>query len=571
MTLLLPTDAQCVGSNLDESYQINQCSSTPKLGIPVTVLLPALPVTTTPVRALGILQAGGYSYVNTQLKGTGSVGVAETGSVVVQTRGEVRVGGGGLDGVTSRVWGEMCATSWTVVMVGDDENDLAHRSAMLPLYTSPAPATTPSTPPHKPLGKLVRARWFTRSESLGWLEFVEEYKLNSICYDAGWYGNEKDVTLSPTAVWTKRGRLDIKEMCTKGAEKDVRIVVYVNQLAINNQQSLEEIMAVYKEWGVTGIKIGAVDTRTPAKQRRLHEQIATLGAAGFAVMIHGAYRPRGFTRTHPYLLTQAGLKQEADRADSSHHTFLPYVRSLAGAMDYGPRFIGKTEGMAMGATKAHQLALPIVLFSPVQSLLWGEEITDVFEHIKSFPAFHLWSVLPTTWSDTRFLGGQLAQYTVVARRAQQSWFVGAVTNNVGRKVMVNLTELFLDWRDHPALPPLSTAGYVIQLYADAAWQNVTWSKDVNVAPVQSYWIHPVDLGRQFEYFAAQIEAAPNRLSILTAPPPAVEAQRITKVEALVAELAPNGGWCAHIFPADEGQKKPTGMIDLSNFKFDINV
>ena len=54
------------------------------------------------------------------------------------------------------------------------------------------------------------------------------------------------------------------------------------------------------------------------------------------VDIHDEYRPTGFSRTYPNLMTQEGIRGNEEMPDATHNTILPYTRFLAGAGDYTP-------------------------------------------------------------------------------------------------------------------------------------------------------------------------------------------------------------------------------------------
>ena len=48
------------------------------------------------------------------------------------------------------------------------------------------------------------------------------------------------------------------------------------------------------------------------------------------VDIHDEYRPTGFSRTYPNLMTQEGIRENEEMPDATHNTILPlYFRFLA--------------------------------------------------------------------------------------------------------------------------------------------------------------------------------------------------------------------------------------------------
>src|SRR5690606_8278782 len=45
--------------------------------------------------------------------------------------------------------------------------------------------------------------------------------------------------------------------------------------------------------------------------------------------------------------------------------------------------------------------------------------------------------IPVEWDETKLLMGKISQYTVMARRAGNDWFIGAITNDDARTLMLN--------------------------------------------------------------------------------------------------------------------------------------
>jgi alpha-glucosidase len=84
-------------------------------------------------------------------------------------------------------------------------------------------------------------------------------------------------------------------------------------------------------------------------------------------------------------------------------------------------------------THAHQLALGVVYFSPLQTLYWY----DKPEMLTGIPETEFFKNLPTVWDETKVLSGEIGKYAVVARRKGGQWFVGAITNNEGRKLPIS--------------------------------------------------------------------------------------------------------------------------------------
>ena len=51
--------------------------------------------------------------------------------------------------------------------------------------------------------------------------------------------------------------------------------------------------------------------------------------------------------------------------------------------------------------------------------------------------------IPTIWDETIVLDGKLGEYTVIARRSGERWYIGGITNWDEREINIDLSELNL--------------------------------------------------------------------------------------------------------------------------------
>jgi hypothetical protein len=125
-------------------------------------------------------------------------------------------------------------------------------------------------------------------------------------------------------------------------------------------------------------------------------------------------------------------------------------------------------------TRAHQLALPFLFFSPIQSLFWAEPGQAIVEAVQLYhPELIIWQMMPTTWDDTRVLAGEIGEVASIARRTGEDWFIGSITNTRARELTLNLSALFdntYGGSTHP-LPLFEQSinnkkGYMIHMYED---------------------------------------------------------------------------------------------------------
>ncbi len=320
------------------------------------------------------------------------------------------------------------ATPWRVIMAAEKATELIANNDIV-LNLNPANKIE-DTSWIKP-GKVIRVARLTQADAIKCVDFAAERGLQYIHIDAGWYGSEVLMSSDATSVAENRD-FDMPELISYAASKGIGVWVYVNQRAL--WQQLEELLPLYKEWGLRGIKFGFVQIGNQHWSTWLHDAIRRCADYELMVNIHDEYRPTGFSRTYPNLLTQEGIKGNEEFPDATHNVTLPFTRFLAGAGDYTICYYDKR----IKTTHAHQLAMAAVYYSPLQFLYWydqpsayqGEPEIEFFDNVK------------TVWDDTHVLDGEIGEYVTIARRSREEWFVGSMTNNDARKINTSLD--FLD-------------------------------------------------------------------------------------------------------------------------------
>ncbi len=178
-----------------------------------------------------------------------------------------------------------------------------------------------------------------------------------------------------------------------------------------------------------------------------------------AVNAHEPIKDTGLRRTWPNWISREGARGMEYNAWGSpknppeHEANLVFTRMLAGPMDFTPGVLSLegVDSSAIESTVAKQLALYVVLYSPVQMA------ADLPENYAKYPgAFQFIKDVPADWSDTRVLNGEVGDYVTFARKDRngRDWYLGSVTDEHARTLTVTLD--FLD-------PGHS---YTAQLYRD---------------------------------------------------------------------------------------------------------
>ena len=306
------------------------------------------------------------------------------------------------------------STPWRVIMCADKPGEiLEHNDILLNLNS---PCRIKDTSWIKP-GKVMREVTLTTEGGKALVDFAVKRNLQYIHFDAGWYGFEYDkasdattVTLDPRRN-SKIDALNLKEVVAYAKQHGIGVILYVNQRAL--QQQLDEILPLYKSWGISGIKFGFVQVGSQVWTKWMHEAVKKCADYGLMVDIHDEYRPTGFSRTYPNLMTQEGIRGNEEFPDATHNVTLPFTRFVAGAADYTICYYrqdfgrlnvekdnyGVPRSKSIQTTPAHQLALAAVYYSPLQYMYWYDKPSDSQDE----PELKFFDDVYTTWDDTKVL------------------------------------------------------------------------------------------------------------------------------------------------------------------------
>lgn len=329
------------------------------------------------------------------------------------------------------------ATPWRVVMVAEQPKELlANNDILLNLNN---PCEIKNTEWIKP-GKVMRSR-LTTEAGIQLVDFAVKRKLDYIHFDAGWYGPESSKDSDPRK---PIDALNLPEVVRYAHSKNIGVWLYVNQRALAGY--LDELLPLYQSWGIAGIKFGFVHVGSFRWTTWMHEAVKKCADHQLMVDIHDEYRPTGFSRTYPNLLTQEGVRGNEEFPDGVNNTILPFTRYLAGAADATVCYYHRKElkpvlplnARSLLNTPCHQMALALINYSPLQYLYWYDSPDDCQDESELTFFDELFSV----WDDTRVLDGRIGEYISIARRKDDVWFAACITNNDARKLDFKLD--FLD-------------------------------------------------------------------------------------------------------------------------------
>lgn len=333
---------------------------------------------------------------------------------------------------------------WRYVMVADHPGQLVQNNDLvLNLNESNQIQNTSWIKP----GEVLREVTLTTAGSFAAIDFAAENNIAYVEFDAGWYGAEEDTLSDATTVTVdparSKGPLDLPKVIEYANAKNVGILVYVNKKALHKQ--LDEILPLYKKWGIKGIKFGFVNVGDQYSTAWLHQAIRKAAKYELMVDVHDEYRPTGYSRTYPNLITQEGIRGDEESPNLNQAIYTLYNRMICGAGDYTNCFFAERVTEKMGG-RAAQLAKRIAIYSPWQFIFWYDRpykaparaggAGSVESVIKTDAITDFYCSIPTTWDDTRFYEGDMDSYAVVARRSASDWYVSIL--NAGDKRQVTL-------------------------------------------------------------------------------------------------------------------------------------
>jgi len=378
---------------------------------------------------------------------------------------------------------------WRVLMIGKNPGDLLEKNYLLLNLNDPCEIDDVSW--IKP-GKVLREVTLTTDGAKAAIDFTSSHNMQYIEFDAGWYGPENNdlsdaraVNLDPAR---SKGPLNMEEVTRYSKSKNIDIILYVNRRALEKQ--IDELLPVYSKWGIAGIKFGFVRVGTQDATRWLHESIKKVAVYRMVADVHDEYRPSGYSRTYPNLLTMEGIRGDEESPSNSHTLITMFTRMLAGQGDNTICYYNERVENKMGS-HASQLAKAVCIFSPLQFLYWYDKAAPALvkndglwgatNYIGDEPELEFFDNVPTVWDETRVLHAKIGEYGVIARKKGDEWFIGGINGDQG--IMLDLNFTFLDPEKE----------YSARIYSDDPSVNTRTHVRIDSTIINSKTLHPVNI------------------------------------------------------------------------------
>jgi len=381
-------------------------------------------------------------------------------------------------------------TPWRTVVVGENPGEVATSTIMLNLNEPSKIEDLSWITPSKYIGiwwgmHLEKFTWgqgpkhgATTKNTKEYIDFAAKNNFDGVLVEGWNEGWDGDWTADGSAFSFVKAYPDfnLEEITKYAAMKNVRLIGHHETAGASKhyESQLEDAFKLYQKMGVNSVKTGYVNKYLDKKEwhdsqyasRHYRKVIET--AAKYHIMIdnHEPIKGTGLQRTYPNFMSQEGGRGQEYNAWSvdggntpQHLTTLPFTRMLSGPFDYTPgnfNFDYKTpSGARVQTTLANQLALYVIIFSPLQMA------SDLPENYVGKPEFQFIKDVPCTWSDTKVLDSKIGEYTTIARKDwdEKNWYLGSITNQNARDLNVALS--FLD----------AGKEYEAEIYADGSAAN----------------------------------------------------------------------------------------------------
>jgi len=317
----------------------------------------------------------------------------------------------------------------------------------------------------------------TTAETKRHMDFAAKYGFKGVLVEGWNYGWDDD--------WYSNGDVfnftkaypdfDLAEITAYGKKIGVNLIGHheTSGSVTNYRNQMGDAFDLYKKYGVEQVKTGYVADHEKIKridengimrnewhdgQFMVGEYLHSVTEAAkrkISINTHEPIKDTGLRRTYPSWISREGARGQEFNAWGSppnpaeHTVMLPFTRMLAGPMDYTPGIFnlapyGLEAENRVRSTLAKEIALYVVLYSPIQMA------ADLIENYTEAdgktikPAFQFILDVPTDWEESKALAGEVGDYVVVARKQRnaQDWFLGAISDENPRTVLVNLD--FLD-------------------------------------------------------------------------------------------------------------------------------
>ncbi len=312
----------------------------------------------------------------------------------------------------------------------------------------------------------------TTAETKRYIDFAAEHGFDGVLvegWNTGWDGD-----------WISNGAIfsftepypdfDLRAVADYALDNGVRLVGHheTSGHISNYERQMTAAYDLYESLGVRQIKTGYVADGGQLQRvdgqgvthyewhdsqiavRHFERVLEEAAKRRISINTHEPVKATGLRRTYPNWISREGARgQEYNSAwgepnPPEHNVLLTYTRLLGGPMDFTPGIFdlmhqGPNSEFRVQSTLMHQLALYVVLYSPIQ--MAADLPENYLEHAD---AFQFIVDVPTDWEESIAVAGEVGDFVAFARkeRGGEDWYLGAISDEQARPLSVSLS--FLD-------------------------------------------------------------------------------------------------------------------------------
>jgi alpha-glucosidase len=369
------------------------------------------------------------------------------------------------------------STPWRTLIIADDAAGVYHSHLMLNLNEPNKLGDVSYIKPGKFAGvwwNMIKGEWsWARGPKHGatnenvkrYIDFASANKIPhllvegwNVGWDGDWFGNGYDMDFAkPTEDF------DADMLVAYAKQKGVRLMGHheTGGAATHYEKQFDKAFKFAADRNYMVVKTGYVADAAQMERQEAngktyrewhqgqwmvnHQMRVIQTAARYKIGIdsHEPVKGTGLHRTYPNWVAREGMRGMEYNAwiggknPPEHDANIVFTRMLEGPMDYTPGVLSLkgSEDSDILSTLAKQLALYVVIYSPVQML------ADTPENYAQYPGpMKFLRDVPTDWQDTRVLNGEIGDFVTIARkeRGGEGWYIGAVGDEEARNVAFNL-------------------------------------------------------------------------------------------------------------------------------------
>ncbi len=280
-----------------------------------------------------------------------------------------------------------------------------------------------------------------------YIQFAADHHLPYMLIDSGWAQAPSPHDWADADITRWNSHVNLPQILALAKRRHVKVLLWMHWKSV--QRQMNAAFPLFQKWGVAGVKVDFMNSDDQPMVNFYYRVAKEAARYHLVVDFHGAFKPTGMRRTYPNQLSREGVlgmeySKSTYRCTPYHDVILPFTRNLAGPMDYTPgcfnnatkaQFKPRSVNPMCQGTRAHQLAMYVVFFSPLQMLADYPEIYD------RTPGMAFLDRVPTVWDETRVVNANPGQYVTIVRKKGKVWYLGSMTNWTPRDLQIPLSFL----------------------------------------------------------------------------------------------------------------------------------